>query len=71
MENRTDCDSFEVKQHKHQRGDCQTDGHYLCSNCKHISSFEEMELSDNVSKYYPSEFEKEINSLTQTTNNGE
>jgi len=60
VERRMDCPEFEVKPYPHSCGDCQTDGHYLCVGCKHIASFDEMELSDNREKYYPKQ-EKENN----------
>jgi hypothetical protein len=58
QELRTDCSSFELKDNPNDCGDCQTDGHFLCSNCKHIASFKKMELSDNRMRYYDKE-EKE------------
>lgn len=52
IEVRTDCEYFEAKEHPNQCGSCQTDGHYLCIGCRHIASFEDMELSDNRMGYY-------------------
>ena len=60
IEKRTDCPEFEMKRWSHDCGDCQTDGHYLCSGCKHIASFEDMELSDNRMKYYDKEEKKSV-----------
>lgn len=53
LERRVDCEEFEMKQNEYSLGQCQTDGHYLCSNCIHIASFRDMELSDNWESYYP------------------
>lgn len=53
LEFRADCDQFESKRYINQCGSCQTDGHYLCGNCRHIASFENMELHDNRERYYP------------------
>ncbi len=53
MKVRPDCEAFELKQFPEQRGECQTDGHFLCKNCKHIAPAEEMEYSDNVERFYP------------------
>lgn len=53
LERREDCEEFEMKRNEYSRGQCQTDGHYLCSNCIHIASFRDMELSDNRESYYP------------------
>ena len=55
MERRPDCSDFEPKEAPHQCGLCQTDGHYLCAGCRHIASFEDMELADNRSRYYPAQ----------------
>ncbi len=55
IEHRPDCSDFEPKRWPHDRGDCQTDGHYLCAGCKHIAPFGEMEESDNSMRYYPKE----------------
>ena len=60
MEIRTDCDEFELKKHSWENGMCQTDGHYLCSNCKHIAPFEDMELSDNRERYYHKQYKEEL-----------
>lgn len=53
MENRTDCPDFQVKHYINQCGDCQTDGHYLCKNCRFIAPFEKMELADSRETHYP------------------
>jgi len=70
MEIRPDCDEFELKTHGWQNGMCQTDGHYLCGNCKHIAPFEDMELSDNMERYYPHEYkerlQRELDSIDET-----
>ncbi len=50
---RTDCNEFSLRTNENTHGDCQTDGHYLCSNCIHIASFKNMELSDNCDMFYP------------------
>lgn len=50
---REDCEYFEPKQHQEQTGDCQTDGHYLCAECKHIAPAEQMDEGDNVMRFYP------------------
>jgi hypothetical protein len=50
---RPDCESFELKKYPEQTGDCQTDGHYLCKNCRHIADPDSMEEGDNVHRYYP------------------
>ena len=55
IDHRHDCESFEPKRWPHDCKDCQTDGHYLCSGCRHIASFDDMELSDNRMRYYPKE----------------
>lgn len=55
---RNDCDSFEIKQYHNDCGDCQTDGHFLCGNCRHIADFEDMEISDNRERYYPKEYKE-------------
>jgi len=57
---RTDCESFELRQNEHQNGDCQTDGHFLCANCKHIETFEGMDIADNKMRYYPEKTKEEI-----------
>ncbi len=56
LEKRPDCAEFELKEYGNQCGDCQTDGHYLCINCKHIACFEEMEIGDNCMRYYPKRY---------------
>lgn len=58
IEKRNDCAEFEAKGNKYQCGDCQTDGHYLCEGCRHIASFDQMELSDNRERYYPDQEKK-------------
>lgn len=60
IEHRKDCEYFEPKRWANDCRDCQTDGHYLCSGCRHIASFDEMELGDNRMRYYPRQ-EKERN----------
>lgn len=65
-EERPDCAEFELKEYPHQCGDCQTDGHYLCINCKHIASFEDMELSDNRERYYPKQYKQELQQVVGT-----
>ena len=52
MEKRKDCPDFEPKEFQEENGVCQTDGHYLCGNCKHIASFNTMELGDLRMSYY-------------------
>ena len=52
IQRRDDCEDFEPKPYPHSCGRCQTDGHYLCIGCKHIASFEDMEVSDNRLTYY-------------------
>ena len=64
-EKRPDCEWFMLKENSWNTGECQTDGHYLCSNCKCIASFEDMELSDNRIRYYPNE-EKEAQAIYDT-----
>ena len=63
-EKRPDCEWFMLKKNTWDTGSCQTDGHYMCANCKCIASFEDMELSDNRMRYYP-EQEKEANLLEE------
>lgn len=53
IENRPDCEDFKPKRFGGDCGDCQTDGHYLCVGCRHIAPFEDMELYDNMLRYYP------------------
>lgn len=53
LERRNDCEYFELKKHSTQTGECETDGHYLCSNCKHIANPEAMSYGDIQEKYYP------------------
>lgn len=65
-ESRGDCSEFELKEGPQQCGDCQTDGHYLCINCKHIASFEDMELSDNRERYYPKKYKEELQKVVGT-----
>lgn len=50
---REGCRDFSPKLHPEQTGDCQTDGHYMCGECKHIASAVELDESDNVMRYYP------------------
>jgi hypothetical protein len=57
---RHDCEHFEIKTNNHQTGDCQTDGHYLCGNCKRIAPLFLMEESDNMMRYYPEEYKEQI-----------
>lgn len=57
IEVRTDCEAFEAKEYPERCGDCQTDGHYLCSGCRNIADFESMEIEDNQMKYYPKQYE--------------
>jgi len=64
IECRTDCDSFEAKQFPGQCGSCQTDGHYLCPGCRWMASFEDMDLSDNRERYYPTQ-EKERRAIEE------
>lgn len=52
IEHRSDCDSFEPKRFKDDCGECQTDGHYLCAGCRYIAPFEDMEVYDNMLRYY-------------------
>jgi len=59
IETRPDCEAFEAKEWSDDCGDCQTDGHYLCSGCKNIAPFEEMEYYDNRKRYYS----QQVNSL--------
>lgn len=60
MEIRTDCECFEAKPYEWSCGDCQTDGHYLCVGCRHIASFNDMELFDNRMRYYPEQEKSQI-----------
>lgn len=55
IEHRPDCEEFQPKRWAHDCKDCQTDGHYLCSGCRNIASFEDMELYDNLMRYYPNQ----------------
>jgi hypothetical protein len=71
MTSRTDCESFELKQNENQNGDCQSDGHFLCSNCKHIATFEDLDLVDNKMRYYPEKLkeQEQVSTITTTTKN--
>lgn len=70
LEIRHDCPEFALKESDGQRGDCQTDGHYLCKNCKHIASFEDMELQDSRHHYYyKEEIKKENKTVMQSITN--
>ena len=70
LEIRHDCPEFALKGSDGQRGDCQTDGHYLCKNCKHIASFENMELQDSRYHYYhKEEIKKQNKTIMQSITN--
>ncbi len=62
IERRTDCESFESKEYPDHNtcSFCQTDGHYLCSGCRHIAPFEYMDESDNRMRYYPKQEKQKI-----------
>lgn len=37
-------------------GECQTDGHYLCGECQHLCSPDDLLYADQVEQYYPESF---------------
>ena len=49
---RTDCTDFELRKNEFENGLCETDGHYLCRNCKHLAPYELMSEWDNKRAYY-------------------
>ncbi|WP_416437888.1 hypothetical protein [Phnomibacter sp. MR] len=57
---RTDCTDFELRKNEFENGLCETDGHYLCRNCKHLAPYELMSEWDNKRAYYPKKAKEEM-----------
>lgn len=68
---REGCRDFSPKLRPEQTGDCQTDGHYMCGECKHIAPADWMDESDNVMRYYPEIWKQDKeDELTKINNDG-